>query len=113
VLGLGGVTLLHEGKEERFQQGHTFSLGKLGPFRQVDARAGMPDDIWESVQLARSRATARGAPEPSAKVRSLVEERDGARSARDWAAADALRERIADLGWQVLDTPEGPRLEPK
>ncbi len=37
----------------------------------------------------------------------------GARSrTASWAAADALRERIAALGWLVTDTPTGPSLEP-
>jgi cysteinyl-tRNA synthetase len=29
----------------------------------------------------------------------------------DWATADDLRERITRLGWQILDTPQGPRLQ--
>jgi cysteinyl-tRNA synthetase len=44
-------------------------------------------------------------------VLALVEERQAARLRKDWPASDALRQRIAGLGWQVLDTPEGPRLE--
>ncbi len=33
-----------------------------------------------------------------------------ARARRDWVTADALRARIAALGWQVEDTAEGPRV---
>lgn len=41
-------------------------------------------------------------PVPDA-VRRLLEERNAARTARDWARADALRDRLAALGWEVQD----------
>jgi len=43
---------------------------------------------------------------------SLVEQRQRAREARDYRLADELRDRIAALGFDVLDTPEGPELVP-
>ncbi|WP_438314064.1 cysteine--tRNA ligase [Candidatus Caldatribacterium sp. SIUC1] len=43
------------------------------------------------------------------EVQELVEEREQARRARNWAQADALRERIKALGYVVEDTPLGPR----
>jgi cysteinyl-tRNA synthetase len=43
-------------------------------------------------------------------VRHLAERREQARAERDFALADALRAEIAALGWNVEDTPEGPRL---
>ena len=45
-------------------------------------------------------------------VRRLAAERDERRRARDFAAADLLRDRIADLGFRVVDGSEGPSLEP-
>jgi cysteinyl-tRNA synthetase len=42
----------------------------------------------------------------------LAEERAAARGSRDFAVADALRDRIADAGWSVVDDPGGYRLEP-
>ena len=36
--------------------------------------------------------------------------REVARRERDFATADARRDQLAALGWQVRDTPEGPRL---
>jgi Glycosyl transferase family 2 len=44
-------------------------------------------------------------PTPSVPddVRRLLDERAAAREARDWALADALRDRIAALGWEVQD----------
>jgi Glycosyl transferase family 2 len=45
-------------------------------------------------------------------VRRLGAERDERRRARDFAAADALRERIAEFGFHVVDSPGGPSFEP-
>jgi len=46
------------------------------------------------------------------EIRALAAERDERRQARDFAAADALRDRIAELGFAVVDSPEGPAFEP-
>jgi len=46
------------------------------------------------------------------EVRRLAAEREERRKAKDFAAADALRDRIADLGFTVVDSPDGPGLEP-
>jgi cysteinyl-tRNA synthetase len=43
-----------------------------------------------------------------AEVISIVEARDAARGIRDWARADALRAELTDLGWEVVDGPDGP-----
>ena len=45
-------------------------------------------------------------------VQELAAERAARRAARDFAAADVLRDRIAERGWKVVDEPEGWRLEP-
>lgn len=45
-------------------------------------------------------------------VIALVEQRAQARADRDWPASDELRARIADLGYRVVDGPEGQSVEP-
>ena len=40
-------------------------------------------------------------------VTALAETREAARSARDWPRADALRAELAELGWDVVDGPDG------
>jgi cysteinyl-tRNA synthetase len=47
---------------------------------------------------------------PDEHAQRLLAEREQARAARDFATADARRDELAALGWQVRDTPEGPRL---
>ena len=42
--------------------------------------------------------------------RLLAEREKRARADRDFARADEIRERLAELGWEVRDTSEGARL---
>ncbi len=46
-----------------------------------------------------------------AEVEELLAMRTEARAAKDWARADEARDKLAALGWSVMDTPQGPRLE--
>ena len=41
---------------------------------------------------------------------ALVDRRDAARAAKDYATSDALRDELKALGWNVEDTPEGTRI---
>ncbi len=50
-------------------------------------------------------------PAPDA-VSELAEQRERARAERDFAAADRLRDEIAELGWEVRDGPSGFELLP-
>ncbi len=51
-------------------------------------------------------------PEVPAEVTELLDQRDTARSAKDWALSDQLRDQIAERGFTVVDTSEGAHLEP-
>jgi len=46
-------------------------------------------------------------------VKLTLQQRDAARSRRDYATADAIRDGLEEIGVQVEDTPEGPRWELK
>lgn len=50
-------------------------------------------------------------PMPDA-VKRLIDERRAAREARDWARADALRDELATLGWEVQDGATGSTARP-
>jgi len=49
--------------------------------------------------------------EASEEVRKLVEEREEARKEKNWSKADELRDKIRELGFKVVDTKEGPKIE--
>lgn len=45
-----------------------------------------------------------------AEVMALVADREKSRASKDFPASDKLRDRIKELGWEVEDTPNGPRI---
>jgi hypothetical protein len=63
-------------------------------------------DFDRVLGLDLARAEPIQAPLP-AGASELLERRDGARAARDFATSDALRDELAALGVEVRDTPEG------
>ena len=47
------------------------------------------------------------------EAEKLFEERQAARAAKDFGRADQIRDRLAELGWEVRDGAEGAKLVPK
>ena len=64
---------------------------------------------WDAV-LGLGLVSTADAPEVPEAVRALAEQRVAARAARDFAASDALRARIAEAGFEILDTVDGYEL---
>lgn len=48
-----------------------------------------------------------------AEILALVEQRQQARKNKDWAASDKARDELAAMGWEVKDTPQGPKVKRK
>ena len=48
--------------------------------------------------------------EPGEEVLALASSRELARREKNWATADRLRDELAEAGWAVEDTPDGPIL---
>ena len=48
--------------------------------------------------------------EADKRAQDLLAEREEARGAKDFARADEIRDRLAELGWEVRDSSEGARL---
>ena len=44
------------------------------------------------------------------RARELLDEREQARARRDFQAADAIRDQLHELGWEIRDGPQGPEL---
>jgi cysteinyl-tRNA synthetase len=47
-----------------------------------------------------------------AEIQALLEERQAARKAKDFARSDAIRDELKSKGWLIEDTPKGPKLKP-
>jgi hypothetical protein len=112
VMGRSGVTLIRDGEEKQYRSGLGFAISELGSFQLPEPESGVPEDVWQQVLSADRESRQDLHAEPSPEVLALVEEREAARTERDWSSSDELRERIAALGWQVRDTPSGPELVP-
>ena len=111
VLGKDSVHMICDGKECAYQKGETFPLDALGNFHWPEPTGGIPAEVWARAQEEdRQRLAGDQRPVPE-EILALVEERQLARTCKDWAASDTLRKQIADLGWQVKDTPQGPQVE--
>ncbi|MBC8496715.1 MAG: cysteinyl-tRNA synthetase [Anaerolineales bacterium] len=105
VVGAGRVVIIRDDRR-RVMKG-LFSIEELGDFRMPDPRDGIPPDVWQAA-LGAKRTPPGVAAEPPGDILSLVEQRQTARATKNWSAADELRLKIEDAGWQVQDTPEGP-----
>lgn len=109
VLGQGSVTLLLAEKELRFGDGERFDLRLLGPLKANGLLATLAEKV---VADAITAAEHDGELPVPGDVLELANERQAARVHRDWANADRLRNEIESLGWQVQDTPDGPKVLP-
>jgi len=54
---------------------------------------------------------AKAGGEVDEKVNKLAELRQAARKAKNWAESDRIRDELAGLGWEIRDTPQGPKLK--
>jgi cysteinyl-tRNA synthetase len=82
--------------------------------------SGLPDGekaalvrAWDAVLGLDVERDVREAWEPSDEMRGLVEERDAARAARDFARADEIRSSLQAMGLEVMDSPEGTKIRPQ
>jgi cyanophycinase-like exopeptidase len=97
VLGKGNVRTVSRDEECVYEAGGSFPFSELGSDWQPTVTREKPaPPQTESEEL------------PS-QVVELIQQRELARKARDWKTADALRCQIAELGYEVQDTLQGPR----
>jgi cysteinyl-tRNA synthetase len=74
---------------------------------------GASEALYEMLELVGLGSLAQAEEGAGSEAESLMAEREQARAARDFERADAIRDRLAALGWEVRDSAEGPRLVPK
>jgi cysteinyl-tRNA synthetase len=84
-------------------------------------RADLPDATKKATLLEFDRVLGLGLAdwqppveeEAPAAVIEMAHKRQEARAAKDWALADSLRDEIAAAGFELEDTPEGPKVKAK
>ena len=72
------------------------------------AREGALDELRRGLGAVRARRRSRTRIEAPDEVVALAAARAQARSVRDFAESDRLRDEIAAAGWEVRDTPGAP-----
>ena len=111
----------HEAMDDDFNTaralGHLFDLSRavnraLDEGGGAEAREGARR-LWALGSVLGLFWKAPAGAEWSPEVLALADQREAARKARDWKAADAFRDRLAELGAVVEDGPKGPTLKKK
>jgi len=67
-------------------------------------------DLVEMLSMLGLQNLAEHGSEAGAEEQELLEEREAARAARNYAEADRLRDELRARGWEVRDGPDGPEL---
>ena len=79
--------------------------------RRLDAGGELgPGALAEMLRMLGLENLLDTAEQADPEAERLLEEREAARAARDFGMADAKRDELAALGWEVRDTPAGPKL---
>ena len=74
--------------------------------KAVDEALKLYDALAEVLGLVMVKAE-----EADAEALALLEERQAARKAKDYARADEIRGKLREMGYAVEDTPAGPKLK--
>ncbi|NWF63742.1 MAG: cysteinyl-tRNA synthetase [Chloroflexi bacterium] len=106
VHGVSSVTVMKNASAEMYPAGSSFSLSELGTLT-LPSEADLPAAVWAMITSANQADEEK----PPQEALALLEQRKHARTNKDFAASDRLRDEIAALGWKVKDTKEGQQLE--
>ncbi len=108
VLGKGTVTLVRDGLERVYRTGSSFAMSELGDIRIPDASENISTEVWDAM-MAAQQAQEDTSTALSDEAAALIAEREEARKTKQWERADALRDQLAQMGYSVTDTPNGPK----
>jgi cyanophycinase-like exopeptidase len=107
VNGVSSVSVVRECDAEMFPSGSTFPITEFGEYHIPNpVEKDIPSSVWDMVVNAPPLED----DKPSDEAIALAEKRQQARTDKDWAKSDKLRDEIAVLGWTVQDTKEGQKL---
>ena len=86
------------------------SLMRGNPVEELEAALEAAAKAFDEITGVLGLMYNRKKDEVPAEVTELVEKRAAAKKAKDWAAADAIRAQLTEMGWAVKDTAQGPQL---
>jgi hypothetical protein len=107
VHGVSSVTVLKQNGMKIHATGASFSLADLGSCTfPAPIEKGIRPEVWEMIRDAHVADV----DQPPAEALDMLEQRQAARTRKDFAESDRLRDAIAALGWTVQDTKDGQKL---
>ena len=84
------------------------TAGYHGRKNGVQHVLGNPGSVVDDVDATdQSMPLAADGELPAETINEMIEKRNAARAAKDFAAADALRDKLAEAGIQIEDGPDG------
>ncbi len=113
VRGKGEIHVIRHKIEKSFLNDSSFSISQFGDFHPLkDEREGIQPKNWQrALEASSAPQEEEDEPRPPVEVIQALEQRQKARPEKNWKRSDQLRDRISDLGWRVIDTSEGQKLE--
>jgi cysteinyl-tRNA synthetase len=82
----------------------------VGEANREDEVAGAATALHGMLQLVGLDSLAVDQDATDSAAEQLLQDRQDARAAKDFARADEIRDQLAALGWEVRDSADGPRL---
>jgi ribosomal protein S16 len=110
VIGKDSVVIIKNGIEQTFINGTKFPLTEIGDYYPIEAAENNINLEIIKYKPAFDHTLVNGQI-PTDEVLQLAEKRELARKRKEWETADKIRKEIEHFGWQVIDTPDGYRLE--
>jgi len=119
----GELTAVAEGFDRRFREAISDDLDMPKAVIVVNDAASSADlsdgekyallASWDRVLGLDLERDAKAGWEPSDDVKGLVADRDAARADKDYARSDEIRDRLQEMGLEVMDTAEGTKVRPR
>jgi GT2 family glycosyltransferase len=111
VIGAGRVTVRYKGNEQHYREGESFPFERLTPAHAAEAKSQIPKTQNPNFQSPTSNFQ-----HPTSNIQSLyvpprikdwATERHQLRAEKKFAESDRLRDRIANVGYTIKDSPTG------
>lgn len=99
--------VVSDGSFEKILASVNNNLNSAEAFAVIDGAALSLED-WQKVDELFGLNLLEDTPDISANTYALIKEREQAREAKDFAKADVLRDKLAELNIEVNDTADGP-----
>ncbi len=99
----GALAVLWEMTKDTRLPPQNLLAGLLDADKVLGLRLAEPDEAAKKLSASMVR-TELPAEQLSAHIRDLIQEREEARSRKEWSNADMLRDQIEDLGYSIEDT---------